>query len=285
MKFGVNTFIWSAGFDASIPLRAIADAGLDGIEVPVFSAGDLDVKALKQALADNDFGCTFCSVNPEGCNPISEDADVRRHTIEHWKDVIKTAGDVGAELIAGPTYAPVGYLPGRRRNEDEWRWAVEFHQALGDTLDQANVEIAIEPLNRFETYFLNTVDDAVRLADEIGHPRIGLLVDTFHSHIEEKDTAAAYRLASKHLKHVHTCENDRGTPMTGQVPWVGVFDALRDIGYDRWLTIESFNSNIPQLSAATAIWRDLAPKMDDIAFQGSANLRQAWAEAQARGRQ
>jgi D-psicose/D-tagatose/L-ribulose 3-epimerase len=281
MKFGVNTFIWSAGFDAAIPLERIREAGIDGIEVPVFDAADLDVRALKQALSDNDFGCTFCSVNPPGFNPISDDPDVRRKTVEHWKRIIATAAEVGAELIAGPTYAPVGYLPGRRRTSDEWKWGVEFHQQLGAALDKAKVEIAIEPLNRFETYFLNTVADGVQLVEEIGHPRIGLLIDTFHSHIEEKNTAAGYRAAGRHLKHVHTCENDRGIPGTGQVDWPEVFQALRDVGYDRWLTIESFNSNIPQLSAATAIWRDLAPKMDDIAFVGTANLRQGWAAAQA----
>ena len=281
MKFGVNTFIWSAGYDAAIPLEKIREAGIDGIEVPVFNASDLDVPKLKQALRDNQFGCTFCSVNPAGMNPISEDADVRRKTVLHWQDVIKTAADVGAELIAGPTYAPVGFLPGRRRNDDEWRWGVEFHQQLGDTLASAGVEMAIEPLNRFETYFLNTAEDAVRFVEQINHPSIGLLIDTFHSHIEEKNTAAAYRTAGKHLKHVHTCENDRGIPGTGQVDWKEVFAALRDIGYDRWLTIESFNANIPQLSAATAIWRDLAPKMDDIAFVGTANLKQAWAASQS----
>lgn len=279
MKFGVNTFIWSAAFDGAIPLAAIREAGIDGIEVPVFSAGDLDKTALRQALRDNGFGCTFCSVNPPGMNPIGEDAGVRSKTVEHWKDIIRTAAEVGAEIIAGPTYAPVGYLPGRRRNADEWRWGVDFHRALGDALDEAQVEIAIEPLNRFETYFLNTVADAVRFVEEIDHPRIGLLIDTFHSNIEEKNVANAYRAAAKHLKHVHTCENDRGIPGTGHIDWAGVFDALREIGYDRWLTIESFNANIPELSAATAIWRDLAPKTDDIAFVGTANLKQAWAAA------
>ena len=276
MKFGVNTLIWSAAYDDSIPLERMREAGVDGIEVPVFAAADLDAAALRKALEDYELGCTFCSVNPEGRNPISDDPEVRRKTVQHWKDLIKTAADVGAELIAGPTYSPVGHLPGRRRTNDEWRRAVEFHQQLGEALEDANLEIAIEPINRFETFFLNTTADGVRLVEEIGNPRIGLLIDTFHCSIEEKDTAEAYRLAGKHLKHVHSCENDRGIPGSGQVDWTAVLSALREIGYDRWLTIESFNSNIPQLSAATAIWRDLAPTMDDIAFEGTRFLRDAW---------
>jgi len=190
-----------------------------------------------------------------------------------------TAAEVGAELIAGPTYAPVGYLPGRRRTQDEWKWAVDFHQQLDPTLRDAGVELAVEPLNRFETYFLNTAPDAVKFVKEIGSPRIGILLDTFHSNIEDKSVAAAYRQCGKYLKHVHTCENDRGVPGSGHIDWAGVMRVLHEMNYDRWLTIESFNSTIPELSAATAIWRDLAPTTDDIAFKGTAFLRKISAAA------
>jgi D-psicose/D-tagatose/L-ribulose 3-epimerase len=180
-------------------------------------------------------------------------------------------------LIAGPTYAPVGHLPGRRRNRDEWKWGVDFHQHLGPLLAGAKVRMAVEPINRFETYFLNTAADAVKFVEEIGSPHIGILLDTFHANIEEKNVPDAYRLCGKWLRHVHTCENDRGIPGTGHVDWRGVFQALRDIGYDGWLTIESFNGTIAELAAATAIWRDLAPSQDDIAFRGTAFLKKTWA--------
>ena len=278
MKFGVNTMIWSGAFDSSIPLAKIKEAGLDGIEIPVFSPGDIDVPTLRKALADYELECTFCSVNPPGINPISDDPLVRVDTVEHWRQLIATAGEAGVKLIAGPTYAPVGYLPGRRRNDNEWKWAVAFHQQLDSALRQTGVELAIEPLNRFETYFLNTAEDTVRFVDEIGSPRIGILFDTFHSNIEEKSISEGYRLCGSRLKHVHTCENDRGVPGTGHVDWKGVFGALKQIGYDGWLTIESFNGMIPQLAAATAIWRDLARSMDDIAFEGAAFLKREWAK-------
>jgi D-psicose/D-tagatose/L-ribulose 3-epimerase len=215
-------------------------------------------------------------VNPPGKNAISDDPLVRADTIEHWKRLIATAGEAGVKLIAGPTYSPVGYLPGRRRNEDEWKWGVEFHQQLDAALRDVGAELAIEPLNRFETYFLNTAADTVRFVDEIGSPRIGILFDTFHSNIEEKNIAQGYRLCGSRLKHVHTCENDRGVPGTGHVDWKGVLGTLKNMGYDGWLTIESFNGTIPQLAAATAIWRDLAASMDDIAFEGAAFLKRQW---------
>ncbi len=277
MKFGVNTMIWSGAIDDSIPMEAIKNAAVDVIEVPAFSASDVPVESLKKSLDEFGLECTFCSVNPPGKNPISDDEAVRAETVEHWKALIHKAAEVGAELIAGPTYAPVGFLPGRRRNEEEWKWGVDFHQQLAPLLEESAIQLAIEPLNRFETYFLNTVDDAVRFVEEVGSSNIGILVDTFHSNIEEKDVPGAYRACGKHLKHVHTCENDRGVPGTGHTDWVGVLTTLKEMGYDERLTIESFNSTIPELAAATAIWRDLAPALDDIAFEGTKFVREQWA--------
>ena len=277
MKFGVNTMIWSGGFEPEkYPIDALKEAGVDGIEIPVFTPADLDVAAVRRVAAENELNVHFCSVNPDGINPISDDAGVRAKTVDHWKTLIGVAADAGADQIAGPTPAPVGFLPGRRRTEDEWKWGVEFHQALDDSLADAGVTLAVEPLNRFETYFLNTSADGLQFVKEIGSPRIGLLLDTFHQNIEEKDLADAYTHCGEHLMHIHTCENDRGTPGSGHVDWPGVLAAVKATGYDRWLTIESFNSHIAELSAATAIWRDLAASMDDIAIDGTKFLRNLW---------
>ena len=278
MKFGVNTMIWSGAFEPKkFPFDALKEAGVDGIEIPVFVPSELNTKAVRNTCSQHDVNVHFCSVNPEGMNPISDDIAIRARTIEHWKTLIQTAADAGADQIAGPTYAPVGFLPGRRRTEDEWKRGVEFHQALQESLADAAVTLAIEPLNRFETYFLNTAADAVRFIEEIDSENIGILLDTFHQNIEDKDVAAAYRTCGKRLMHVHTCENDRGTPGSGHVDWPGVFQAIKDTGYDRWMTIESFNAHIPELSAATAIWRDLAASMDDIAIDGTRFIRDLWA--------
>jgi D-psicose/D-tagatose/L-ribulose 3-epimerase len=145
---------------------------------------------------------------------------------------------------------------------------VEGLQSLGDTLANHGVTMAVEPLNRFETFALNTSEDAVSLCDAIGHSNIGILYDTFHGHIEEKDTGDAIRRAGRHLKHVHTCENDRGIPGSGQVRWDKVFPALGDVGYDGWLVIESFGQNVPEIAAAACIWRDLAPAPESIMIDG-----------------
>ena len=270
MKFGVNLLLWTANFDSShLPLLPrIREAGFDGIEVPMYKGRDFAVAALREGLADTGLECTICSVLVEGLSLTSEDAGVRAKAVEQLRENIATTAEVGARIIAGPMYSPVGYMTGRRRTADEWRRAVECWQELGPWLAQHEVVAAIEPLNRFETYFLNTAEDSARFCDEVGHPNVGILFDTFHANIEEKSIADGYRRVARHLKHVHTCENDRGTPGSGHVEWAEVFAAIREIGYDGWLTIDSFASNLPEIAAAAAIWRDLAAMPEAVAFDG-----------------
>jgi D-psicose/D-tagatose/L-ribulose 3-epimerase len=281
MKYGVNTFIWTVNFTRdNLPLLPeIKRHGFDGVEVSMFHAKDFALNDIRRGLEQNAMECTICSVIPKGLSVISEDSSVRQKTRAHLEECIQTTADVGAKIIAGPLYSPVGYLPGRRRTPDEWKWAVDCYQSLGPVLARVGVTVAIEPLNRFETYFLNTAADAVALCDQINHPNVGILFDTFHANIEEKNIGQAYRTVAPHLKHVHTCENDRGIPGSGHVEWKDVFQALRDIRYDGWLTIESFGFSLGELSAAASIWRDVAPTPESIAFEGIKFLKQNMATA------
>ena len=276
MKIGVNTFIWTSECDQKVEelLPLIKEKGFDGIEVPLFRPVGFPAARLRKAVELNGLECNTCTVLLDRLSMISDDGDVRRRTTVHLKDLIKVAADANAGRIAGPFYAPVGYLPGRRRTADEWKRVVEGHQVLGDTLAANNVTFAIEPLNRFETFFLNTAADAAALADQIDHPNVGILFDTFHANIEEKSIADGYRTVGRHLMHVHTCENDRGIPGSGHVEWTEVFQALRDIKYDGWMTIESFGFALGQLSAAAAIWRDIEVTPESIAFEGIKFLKQ-----------
>ncbi len=277
MKFGVNTFLWTVQFSAAdLPLLPrLKQAGFDGFEPAIFSASSFAAADIRRGCADNGLECTVCSVIPNGMSVASEDPEVRRATLSHVKDCIAAVAEAGARILAGPLYTPVGWLPGRRRTADEWRRAVESYRELGPVAASHGVTLAIEPLNRFETYFLNTAEDAARLCGEVGHPNVGVLFDTFHANIEEKDIAAGYRRVAPHLKHVHACENDRGTPGSGHVEWAAVFGALGEIGYDGWLTIESFGSTIAEIANAAAIWRDLAPTTDEIAFAGVEFLKRS----------
>jgi D-psicose/D-tagatose/L-ribulose 3-epimerase len=275
MKLGINTLLWGLHFGPADfhRLPAIKEGGFDGIEFSLFDPENFPATAIRRELERVGLEGTAVSVVPGGLHLGSSDADVRARTRQHITMCIQQTGEAGARLLSGPLYSPVGYLTGVRRTADEWKWAVEGWQALAPAAAAAGIEIGIEPLNRFETYFLNTAADGAKFCDAIGHPSIGLLFDTFHANIEEKTVGDALRSAAPHLKHVHTCENDRGTPGTGHVAWPEFFATLTSIGYDRWMTIESFGFSLDVISAAAAIWRDLAPTPDSIAFDGVKFLR------------
>jgi D-psicose/D-tagatose/L-ribulose 3-epimerase len=278
MKYGVTTYIWTAEFlPEHLPLLAgIREGGFDGIELPIFRPDAFPAAEIRKGVEAAGMECTASAVLVDGLNLISDDAGIRQKTVARLRDTVKAAAEAGSKMIAGPVYAPVGYLPGRRRTADEWKWAVEGFQALGDTLTAHDVTLAIEPLNRFETYFLNTAADAGALAEQVNHPKIGILFDTFHANIEEKDIAAACRSLGRHLKHVHTCENDRGAPGSGHVEWPCVFQALRDLNYDGWMVIEGFSFALGDISAAASIWRDIETTPEVIAYDGVRFLKGSW---------
>jgi D-psicose/D-tagatose/L-ribulose 3-epimerase len=279
VKLGVTTYIWSAEFtQAQLPLLPRLKAhGFDGLEIPVFRPHGFETTGIRRALESNGLACTASVVLLPGFSFVSDDASVRAKSIAHVRDVIHVVADLGGTVAAGPLYAPVGELPGRRRTDEEWQRAIEAYQLLGPTLEADRVTLALEPLNRFETYFLNTMADGAALCDAVGHPRVGLLFDTFHANIEAKDVAGACVAAGRHVKYVHTSENDRGTPGSGHVDWPGVFRALEEIDYDGWLTIESFGFSLGDLSAAAAIWRDLETTPEAIAWDGIAFLARSLA--------
>ena len=277
MRIGANTLIWTAGFDREhIPLLPrIKQHGFDLVELARFDWADFPAVEIRRELETIGLGAICCSAfTSRETSLISDDAEARRGGIDFVKQAIDNTAAVGAHHLVGPFYSPVGYLPGRRRTEDEWKRALEALAALGEYALKADVTLAVEPLNRFETYFLNTAADGARLCREVNHPNVGLLYDTFHAHIEEKDQGHAIRTAGHHLKHFHSCENDRGTLGSGQVDWPSVFTALRDVNYGGALVIESFGYAIKELASAACIWRDLAASPDLIAWDGIGFLRE-----------
>jgi D-psicose/D-tagatose/L-ribulose 3-epimerase len=271
MKYGVNTLLWTASFDAGHLdlLPKIKAGGFDGVEISRFSFDNFPAAAIRRALEANQLEHTFCSALTGDLSLANGDD----RAVSFLKDAIHCARDLGASILAGPFCAPVGYLPGRRRTSDEWKQVIDGLNALTPALDESGVTLAVEPLNRFETYFLNTMEDARALCDAVNHPGVGVLFDTFHANIEEKSIQSSLRSIGPHLKHVHACENDRGIPGSGHVAWGELRDELRARDYDGWVVIESFGFAIREIAAAACIWRDLASTPDAIAFDGLTFLR------------
>ena len=276
MKIGVNTFIWTASFEKEhIPLLApIREHGFDTVELTRFDWADYPATEIRRELEKLGLGVSYCTAfGGKERSMVSDDAGVRKATREFMKQAVESVASVGCRMLAGPFHSPVGYLPGRRRTDDEWKWEVEGLREIGEHAARFGVTLGVEPLNRFESYFLNTAADAARLCDEVNHPNVGILYDTFHANIEEKNQRDAIRTVARHLVHFHSCENDRGTPGSGHVEWNDVFATLREVNYQGALVIESFGFAIKEISAAACIWRDLASSPEEIAWEGGKFLR------------
>ena len=262
---GANLMIWSGnvGPDELALFPTIHAMGYDGVELPIFDLDALDIAATRQSLAENGLRCTVSTSLPAGTSLI--DPDRNAAGIDWLHQVIRATADLGGTVLCGPMCAPVGELRGRGYTQAEWDLCVRSFAEVGTVAASEGVAVALEPLNRFETFMVNSVDDGVRLMDAIDQPAVGLLLDTFHMHIEEKSTPDAIRKAARHIKHFHTSENDRGIVGSGQVAWDATFDALNEIGYDGWLVVESFNAVIPELAGATCIWRPPAESPEALA--------------------
>jgi D-psicose/D-tagatose/L-ribulose 3-epimerase len=279
MKIGINTLLWTAAFGEEHLdlLPKFREWGFDGVEIARFDFQGFPAAKIRAALEREGLGCTFCSALTGETSLIAADPATRRTALDFLKQGVRTAAEIGAKVFVGPFCSPVGKLTGQRATDDEWKYAVEGFRALGEELDACDVVLAHEALNRFETYFGNLSGDAYRLCEEAGHPRLGIVLDTFHANIEEKDTAVTIQQVASRLNHMHTCESDRGIPGTGQVHWDTVLPALAGCGYDGWLVIESFGSRIPEIAAAACLWRDVAPSADAIAVEGLKFLREGLA--------
>lgn len=275
MKLGVSAFAWTAKFDRDhlAILPAVREMGFHGLEIPMFDPSGLADAEIGRAFRDNDLECTVCAILPAGINPISPDAAIRSESRKHLKRCIETAARLGAKIVGGPLYAPIGYLPGHRPNEDERRWAVEAFQSLGDLLDAHEIMLAIEPVNRSETFFLRTAREAALLCEAIGHPRIGVTIDTFHANIEEANLADAMTSLGSRLAHVHVSENDRSLLGSGHVDFPGIVASLKKIGYDGYLMIEGFGYSAQEQNAPGTLWAEMAVSPEDIASKGIRYLR------------
>jgi len=270
VRYGLNLLVYTAAFTKNEVglISKVAGFGYDGVEIPFNDLSLLDAPATRKALEKAGVGVTACCVMMPGTNPCSPDAAERQRGVDRLRQMIDITGEMGGKVVAGPLYSPCGYLTKKAVTADEWKWCAEGLRAAAEHAQKASVTLAIEPLNRFETYVVTTAADAIRLIQEVGSPNLMLQMDTFHANIEEKDTAAAIRAAGRHLGHFHASENDRGIPGTGQVRWKEVFAALKAIGYDRWVTIESFATGILDLCAAACIWRPIYGSADELATKG-----------------
>jgi D-psicose/D-tagatose/L-ribulose 3-epimerase len=282
MLLGFNMLLWASQItDEHFPLLAkIKAAGYDGVELPLFAGQPEDYVRVGRELKNLSLRATAVCVIPDKEHDCtSSDPKARDRGLAHLKWAIDCLEAAGGELLCGPFYQPLGVFSGNPPTDAERNGIVEVHKGASRYAKKANVTLAVEPLNRFECYALNTVADAAEIVKRVDEPNYGLLYDTFHTNIEEKDPVGVIAPHLKQINHVHTSENDRGTPGKGHVPWAATFKALKRGGYDGWYVIEAFGRALPGIAEATRVWRDFFPSTEEVYQFGHDFLRAQWARA------
>jgi D-psicose/D-tagatose/L-ribulose 3-epimerase len=269
IKIGFNVLAWSSEVSEDLLpiIERLKTIGYDGVE---FYVGAEDVKAYKtvgercQALG---LGVsTVTSLSAEN-NPVSDNAKGRAIGLDRIKWAIDRSVDLGSDVICGPFHSAHAHFYGRPATEDELKWAAEILHEAGDYAQQAGIVLALEALNRFESYLVNTMVDLKVLLQNINHPNVRAMFDTHHANIEEKKYLNAIQTISPYLQHIHISENDRGTPGSGHIPFDDTFSALKSVNYNGWLTIEAFSRSDPDFANAINVWREYDDAWD-IATNG-----------------
>jgi D-psicose/D-tagatose/L-ribulose 3-epimerase len=279
MRIGFNLLLWATHIEETDfhLLETLRKVGYDGVEVPVFQGDVTHFAKIGQALRDNGLAATAVTVMPDTAHDITRaDPEERQGGADHLRWAIDNCAAMGATVLAGPIHQALGHFTGEPRTAEEWERAVEVMRSCADYAADAGVALSVEPLNRFECYFLNTVADTAAFCRQVAKPNVGLLYDTFHCNIEEKHPVGALRENLPWINHVHISANDRGTPGKDHIPWAATFSVLKENGYDGWLTIEAFGRALPDLAAATRVWRDFFPSREEVYSFGYDFIRKGW---------
>ena len=278
IKLGVSTWLWTSPFTTeSISLFSkIKAMGYDAVEIPVEYPEKIDAKAVASALSDNGLLPVVCGAFGPTRDLTHEDVSVHEICFQYIRNCFELCNQWNAKFLAGPMYSAVGKarMVSPEQRQVEWERAVNNVRKVCQLASATGLEIALEPLNRFESDLINTCEDVVRLIDEVNHPAAKILLDGFHMNIEERSIEHAILTAGEKLIHVQVSENYRGTPGTGQTNWNAFKNGLERIGYNGVVSIESFTPEIKELAGAVCIWKNLASNQDDFASEGFGFLKE-----------
>ncbi len=278
VKLGVSTWLWTSPFrteEAPALFQKIAKMGYDTVEIAVENPELIDVQFIKEELSKNGLHVVVCGAFGPTRDLTSDDESLQHTALDYIAKCLDIAAALGAGFLAGPMYSAVGKarMVSPAQKAIEWERAVTNLRKVCKLAEAKGLEIALEPLNRFESDLVNNTDDVLRLIEDIDHPAAKICLDMFHMNIEEPDPAQAIRKAGDKLVHMQVSENYRGTPGTGNASWDAYYHGLAAIGYAGTVSIESFTPENKELAAAVCIWRNLADDQDSFAREGNAFLR------------
>ena len=280
MRFGINTFLFTSPFTTQSTrlFSKFKKWGFETIEIPIEAPEHIDSAKVKAALDKNGLVCgSVCACMGPG-RDFRGSAKDQREAMKYCKALIDHMVVMGCPSLIGPVYSVVGKADAvePKQQKKEFALVVKNLKLLAAYAEKKGVQICVEPLNRFETDFLNTCDKGLRLIKAVGSPALKLHLDTFHMNIEEKNQAAAIKKAGKLLGHFHACGTDRGTPGNDELDWKPIIKALKSIKYKGDVVIESFTTDVKVIARAAAIWRRIEPTRDEIAVKGLKFLKKAF---------
>ncbi|RYD95170.1 MAG: sugar phosphate isomerase/epimerase [Sphingobacteriales bacterium] len=277
MTFGINTFLFTSPFttDSIALFPKFKQWGFDAVELAIEDASHIDAEVVKKALDDNGLTC------PSVCAAMGPGRDLRgtpeeqQTSVAYIKSVLDLMPVLGCRVLSGPLYSTVGRCEPVTEEDHKKQWAtvVGHLKELSQYAHKLGVKLAIEPLNRYETDFINTVAQGIKMIKDVDHEASLLHYDTFHMNIEEKDQVNAILAAGDKLGHFHACGSDRGTPGGDHLDWAAINGALQQVNYKGAIIIESFTTDVKVIARAASIWRKLAPSQEDIAVKGLAFLK------------
>jgi D-psicose/D-tagatose/L-ribulose 3-epimerase len=276
-KFGVDSFIWAEVFSEK-DLWVIPKAkelGFETLDIAIARPETFPTKQVKDEVEKTGIEIVTTTTLTEKTNIISPKPKVRKRGIESMKLVVDINYELGSTILGGVNYAAWGYRTGKPRTEDEWNWSVECMREIASyAKKKGDLKICVEAINRFETHFLNIAEDAVQYCKDVGTGNMGVHLDCFHMIREELSFKGAVETCGKeYLGYLHVCESNRGIPGTGLVPWKEFFTAIKKIGYDGPMVIESFDPSFEELNSLCSIWRKFADSGEELAVQGLKNLK------------
>jgi len=281
MKIGMNMLLWATHVtEEHYPqLEKIKATGFDGVEIPIFGGDDGHYRKLRSKLDELQLKTSTVTVSPPEASAISPDPAIRKAAVKRLQTIVRQSAILGADILCGPFHQALGVFSGTGPTEEEFDRAADVHRAVADEAQHQGVTLAVEFLNRFECYFLNTTAAAAAYVRRVDHPNFKALFDTFHANIEEENPVKAFSENAAVIRHIHVSNNDRGVPGRGHIDFQAIFRAIKSSGYDGWLTIEAFGRALPELVEPTRVWRDFFKQPEDVVTEGFNFVRETWNRA------
>jgi D-psicose/D-tagatose/L-ribulose 3-epimerase len=286
IRYAVHAYAWTSSWsNADLPiLERARSLGLDAVEVPLMELDRVDPAAIRSAADAAGVGLVTSVGLDADHDPSSEDAASRRRAREFLERCVDVTAEMGADLFTGVTYSAMGRRPERRPNDGDRHHAAEVLRDVARFAGERGVTVGIEPVNRYESFLVNTSAQALELRRLVGEPNVGVHLDAYHMNIEEDGFYEPVAAAVDDLVHFHLSESHRGVPGRGTVDWPAIMRALADGGYRGLVGLESFAEVSEAMRSATCIWRDLAPSSDTLVREGLAYLKRLEREERERAR-